>query len=111
MGSGSFRQEEDKTAFESLQAAADQSLINSPVDDVTSWAPAMTKGMCVCVCMKACTGTHAPKKSVSQGCVWIHAPGLCVHLRIYMLFLCSVNNESQIQLSLLLKAREVSPKT
>lgn len=51
MGSGSFRQEEDKTAFESLQAAADQSLINSPLDDVTSWAPATTKGMCVCVCI------------------------------------------------------------
>lgn len=51
MGSGSFRQEEDKTAFESLEACADQSLINSPLDDVTSWVPAATKGMCVCACI------------------------------------------------------------
>lgn len=52
MGSGSFKQDEDKTVFESLLAAADQLLINSPLDDVTSWAPGttkLTKGMCVCV--------------------------------------------------------------
>lgn len=48
MGSGSLRQERDKTAFESLQAAADHSLIkNPPLDDVTSWSPATRKGMSV----------------------------------------------------------------
>lgn len=73
MGSGSFRREEDKTAFESLQAAADQPLINFPVDDVTSRAPATTKGMCVCV---------AQKILYLRVCVRVRAPGLCMHSRL-----------------------------
>lgn len=68
MGSGSFRREEDKTAFESLQAAADQPLINFPVDDVTSRAPATTKGVCV-----------LPKKYCISGCVFgsVHLACVC----------------------------------
>lgn len=59
---------EDKTAFESLQAAADQPLINFPVDDVTSRAPATTKGVCVC----------CPKNTVSQGvCSSVHLACVC----------------------------------
>lgn len=54
MGSASLRQEQDKTAFESLQAAADESLIKSPLDDVTSWSPATIKGVYVCVCLCTC---------------------------------------------------------
>ena len=72
MGSGSFRQEEDKTAFESLQAAADQSLINSPLDDVTSWAPANTKGMCVRVYQGV--HRHSCPNSASHGCCVRLAP-------------------------------------
>lgn len=100
MGSGSFRREEDKTAFESLQAAADQPLINFPVDDVTSRAPATTKGMCVC----------CPKNTVSQGvcsgpCTWL------VYALETLIYGMWCDYRSQIQLSLLfLKAREVPPK-
>ena len=92
MGSWSFKQEEDKTAFESLLAAADQLLINSPLDDVTSWAPGttkLTKGMCVCVHR----GVHRhswPKilYRTDVACVWFHTPGLCMHLRLYCILLC-----------------------
>lgn len=52
MGSGSLRLQGDKTAFQSFQLAADHSLINLSADDVTSRAPAATKGhVCLCVCV------------------------------------------------------------
>lgn len=95
MGSGSFRQEQDKTAFESLQAAADQSLINFPLDDVTSWAPATTKGMCVCVkAQKYCTS--------GMRCVFGPMHLAYKHSRLYFLVcVCGCEYRSQIQLSLL----------
>lgn len=59
--------------------------------------------MCV-VCMTVRAGSYAPKR-LDFRCVWVHAPGMRMHWRLYFAgCLCvHVYDESQILLSLLLK--------